>query len=207
MNLHKLFRTKQLVLSQTFYRIYWIWNVNVRLHFWKNSTNQGTNQFQRQTSCFLTGIFQSRHNSAIWYLVFNLQLRILLKLYTLSFKKDKITAEAVSQLKCLDELREVRITLQVKDLVLHSFVWTWDTFSQVMLAISLEWWWAKDFQTQNSLTTMSAYTLSWYTRTWLNTIALATQRPIDALLSFFSKLMAGDFVFSGQHVDQLWDLQ
>ena len=38
-----------------------------------------------------------------------------------SFKKDTITAKIVSQLKCLEERKKLRFTLQMKDLVLHFF--------------------------------------------------------------------------------------
>ena len=50
-------------------------------------------------------------------------------------------SKAVSQLKCLEELKTLRSALQVKDLVLHSLVRTWDTFSEVNLLIRLEWCW------------------------------------------------------------------
>ena len=49
--------------------------------------------------CFLTRNFQS-HNSMITNLVFTLPLRILLRSWTLSFKKDTITAKTASQLNC-----------------------------------------------------------------------------------------------------------
>ena len=67
-----------------------------------------------------------------------LPLRILLKSCTLSLKKDTITAKIVSQLKCLEERKRLRFTLQTKDLVLHSLVRIRDTISEVMLVMSLE---------------------------------------------------------------------
>ena len=49
---------------------------------------------------------RSRQKSTIWNLLFTLPWRILLKLWTLSVTKDTTTAKAVSQLKCLEELKK-----------------------------------------------------------------------------------------------------
>ena len=87
---------------------------------------------------FLTRNFQSRQNFTIWNLIFTLPLRILLKSRTVSFKKDTITAKIVSQLRCLEESKKLEFTLKMKDLVLHSLIRIWDTFSEVMLVMSLE---------------------------------------------------------------------
>ena len=62
--------------------------------------------------------FQSHQNSITWNLVFTLPLRILLKPWTFSFKKDTITAKTVSKLKCLEERKSLRFTLQMKHPVL-----------------------------------------------------------------------------------------
>ena len=59
--------------------------------------------------CFLTRNIPSREVFTIWNLVFTLPLRILLKPSTLSFKKDTITAKAVSKLKCLEERKKNEI--------------------------------------------------------------------------------------------------
>ena len=132
---------------------------------------------QSGTSCFLTKNVQSRQDSTISNLVFTLALRILLKPWTLSFKKDTITAKAVSQLNCLEEQKLMRFNLQMKDLVLHCFERICETFPEITLAMNLEWCWEEKVLTnQNLLTTLSAYTLSWYTRTWLSPISLATRR-------------------------------
>ena len=70
-----------------------------------------------------------------------------------------------------------RFTLQMKDLVFHSLLRMWDTFSALMLAKEWEYCWGgKDLSNHNYLTTFSTYTLSWYTKTWLGTISLATRR-------------------------------
>ena len=45
---------------------------------------------------------------------------------------------AVSQLNCLEERKKLRFTLQMKYLVLHFLLRTWDTFSVAKLARSLE---------------------------------------------------------------------
>ena len=53
--------------------------------------------------------------------------------------KDTITAKTVSKLKCLEEHKKLRFTLQMKNPVLHSLVGIWDTFSEVMLVMNLEY--------------------------------------------------------------------
>ena len=65
--------------------------------------------------------FQIPQNSTIWSLVFTLPLRILLKPWPLSFKIDAIKAKIVTVLKCLEERKKLRFTMQMKDLVLHFF--------------------------------------------------------------------------------------
>ena len=87
---------------------------------------------------FLTKNLQSRQKSTIWNLVFTLPLRIMLKQWTLSSKKDTITANFVSQLKCLEERKNLRFTLQMKDPVFDSLVRIWDPFSEVKLVMNLE---------------------------------------------------------------------
>ena len=65
----------------------------------------------------------------------------------------------------------------MKDLVLHSLVWTKNTILEVELASNLECFSEeKNYKNQILLTISSTYTLSWYTRTLLNTISLATRR-------------------------------
>ena len=54
---------------------------------------------------FLTRNYQNHQYSTIWNLVFTFPLRILLKLWKLSFKKDIITAKTVSQLKSLENAK------------------------------------------------------------------------------------------------------
>ena len=52
-----------------------------------------------------------------------------------------------------------------------------------------------------SQTRMSSSTLFWYTQTWLSNILLATQSLSGRLLSFFSKLKAGDIIATGQYMN------
>ena len=54
---------------------------------------------RRENLCFLTRNVQSRQNSTFWNLVFNFPLWMMLKPWTLSFKKDTITAKTVSTAK------------------------------------------------------------------------------------------------------------
>ena len=63
--------------------------------------------------CIFQKNVQGRQNSTIWSLVFTLPLRIMLKPWTLSFKKDTITVKTVSQLTCLEERKKLRFTLQM----------------------------------------------------------------------------------------------
>ena len=47
-------------------------------------------------------------------------------------------SENCIKVKCLEERKKLRFTLQMKDLVLHSLVQIWDTFLEVMLVMNLE---------------------------------------------------------------------
>ena len=69
-----------------------------------------------------------RLNFAIWKLVSTLPIQILLKPWSLSFRKDKIKAKTVSKLICLEERKKLRCKLEMKDLVLRSLVRTWAQF-------------------------------------------------------------------------------
>ena len=185
MHLHKYLQTTHPALLQAFYRSNWILRVNGMLQFWKDLTHQGSKMSQRESSCLLMEDFWSRLNFTIWNRVFTLPFWKLLKPWTLSFQTDTITAKAVSPLKCLKQRTNMRFILHLKDLVLHLSVRTWDTFSVIMLAVSLKWCWEeRDLTNQTLLKTLSPYILSWYTRTWLSRISLATRKPIAALLSF-----------------------
>ena len=81
---------------------------------------------------------RSHQVSITWDLVSTLPLRILLKPWTFSFKKDTITTKTVSKLKYLEERKKMKFTFQMEDPVLHSLVRIWDTFLEVMLVMNLE---------------------------------------------------------------------
>ena len=158
------------------------------LQFQKNLNHQCRTISERETSCFQMENVESRLNLTIWNPFSTLLLQILFRPWTFSLKKYIITAKAVSQLKCLEERKKLRFPVQLKGLVLHSLVQTWDTISVAMLAMNLEQCWpGRDLTNQKLLTTLSAYTLSWYTRTCLSTISLPTRSPIAELLSFHFK--------------------
>ena len=135
--------------------------------------------------CFLTRKFQSRRNSTIWNLVFTLPLRILLKPWTLSFKKDTITAKFVSR-----RTQKVKIYLANEGSGLAFFSTDLGHIcgSNVGNEFGVMLREREDLINQNLLTTLSAYILSWYTRTWLSTISLATRKRhcCVAFLSFWS---------------------
>ena len=109
--------------------------------------------------------------------MFTFPFLILLKPWTLSFKKATITTKIVSQPKYLHERKKLRFTLLLKDLILHFLVEAWKAFPEAMLAMKVEWRWGKtDLTNLNLLTILSAYTLPWYTRTWFNTTSFDTWR-------------------------------
>ena len=158
--LHSYFQTINSALPETFFWGNWIWKVNGRLQFRLYPTQQFTKTLQREGWCFFARNFQSRQNPTIWNLFFILPLRILMKPWTFSFKKDTITAKIVSKLMCLEQLKNLRFTLQMKDLVLPSLAQTWEKSSELMFAMKLVWCWEeKDLTIPNLLPTMSAYTL------------------------------------------------
>ena len=173
----QLFPASTLNSLTNFHRSNWYWNVNGWLQFRKHLTHQCPKMLQRESWCFLTRNSQNCQNSFIWNPIFTLPSRILLKPWTLSFKKQTITPKIVSQFKCLEELRKLRFTLQRRDLVSHSLVRALVKILVALLARNLEWCWEKkDLIKQKRLTTLSTYILSWYTRTWLSTMSLATRR-------------------------------
>ena len=83
--------------------------------------------------------------------------------------------ENVSQLKCLEEVKKLRITMQMKNQFLSSLVRTRGTIPEVMLVMlvmNLEWCWEEKYlKIQNLLGTLCASVLSCFTRNWLNTMS------------------------------------
>ena len=121
MHLLNFFQTIYWDLLQIFYQSKSIWKVNGRLQFQKKSTHQCTKMLRMVTLCFMAKRFQIHQNCFTWNLVFTLSLRILMKSWPFSFRKDKIKAKTVSKLKCLRERKKLSFTLQMKALVLHFF--------------------------------------------------------------------------------------
>ena len=116
--------------------------------------------------------------------VCTIQVPILWKLWTRSFKRDTIKQKTLTQWKCLKQRKKLRFTAQTKDRVLLFLVRASVTFLEAILALTLEYRWAgKDLTSQCLLMTMFAYILSWYTQTWSSKILLATQSSIDAQFS------------------------
>ena len=134
----QLFPDNTLSSLQTFNQSNWTWKIIGRLQFQKFPTHQCTKMLRREKLCFWQVFFKVGQNSIIWDLVLTLPLRIFLKSWTLSFKTNTITAKIVSPLKCLEERKKLRFTLQKNNQVLHSLVRIWDTFSEVMLVLNLE---------------------------------------------------------------------
>ena len=157
MHLHNYFQTTQSTLLQTFYQSNWSWKVNGRLQFRISLTHHCTKISKRESLCFL--IKKLPWSAELFYLEPGRYppLRILLKPWTLSFNKETITAKTLSQLKCLEEPKKLRFILQMRDLFLHPFVRTWDTFLVAMLGLDLESCWKKkELTRQNLFTTLSA---------------------------------------------------
>ena len=110
MHLRNHFQTIHWALLRTFYQSSWICMVNGKLPF-QNPTHQSTKMYRRVKLCFLRRNFQSRQTSTVWNLVFSLSLRISLKPWTLSFKKDTTTAKIVSEVKVSRRRQKVKINL------------------------------------------------------------------------------------------------
>ena len=123
---------------QTFYQRNWIWKANGRLQFRKYPTHLCTKMSRKENLCFLTRNFQSHQNSTIWNLVFILPVRILLKPWTLSFKKQHNHSQNCIRVILSRRTQTLWFTLQMEDLVLHSLVGIWDKFSEVILVMNLE---------------------------------------------------------------------
>ena len=161
MHLRNYFKTKQSALIQNFHCSNWSWKIKGRLQFRKKLTCQCTKVSQWENSFFLIEKnFQSWLNFTIWNPVCTLPLRILLKPWTLWFKKDIIRAKTVLQIKCLEECKKRKFTLQMKDMVLNSLVRTWDTTLELISAMNLVWCWEeKDLTNLKLIKLWDAYTL------------------------------------------------
>ena len=203
MHLRKFFQTIHWALLQTFYQSNWIWKVNGRFQFQKYPTHQCTKISWREKLCFLTRNFQGRQNSNIWNLVFTLPLRILLKPWTISFKKDTITAKTVSELMCLEENKKLRFTLQMKDLVLHFFsAGPGHIFGSIV---------GKEFgvmlrgkgphQLEIAYDIVRIHSLMIYTNLIEYNIVGDTKVPLLRCFPFISKLKSRDIISTGQYMN------
>ena len=89
------------------------------------------------------------------------------------FKSITIKDKAVSKWKSLEENKMLRFILQMRILALRSLVRTWDTFSEVILALNLAFCGeVKDLLNQNLLTTSSKCVFSWDTQIKFSSILL-----------------------------------
>ena len=84
---------------------------------------------------------RSHHTFIIWSPAFTLPIQTLLRLWTFPFRRNTLTVKAVSQLNCLEELKKLRLTLQMKDPILHLLVAICDPFSNVILTKKFDWCW------------------------------------------------------------------
>ena len=105
-----------------------MWKVNGRLQFRKKPTHQSPKMLQSERSCFFTG------NSQSFYLSIT---DIIEAMNNLIEERHNHSKNCITS-KVSRRTQKVEIFLQMEDLVLHSLVRTWDTFSAVMLAKNLE---------------------------------------------------------------------
>ena len=204
MHLRNFFQTIHWALLQTFYQSNWIWMVNGRLQLQKYPIHHCTKMLRRANLCFLTKNFQSHQNIITWNLVLTLPLRILLKPWTLSFKKDTFTAKTVSQLKCLEERKKLRFTLQMKDLVLHSLVLIWEGHifgSNVGNEFGVMLRGKGQRKTQFAYDIVRIHYLTINTDLIRYNIVGDTKPPLLRCFPFISKLKAGDNITTGQYMN------
>ena len=161
---------------QTFYRSNWIWKVNGKLQFWKYPNHRYTKVSHRESS-FSNEKFQNRLIFTICNPVFTLPIRILLKPWTLFFRKDTVTAILVSTNKRSrrKQKHDIYLANERSGLVFfstnlgHTFV--------TISARNLEWYGEEiDLANLHLPTTLSAYSLSWYIQPSLCTKFLMTQK-------------------------------
>ena len=70
--------------------------------------------------------------------IFYPSIRDIVEAMNTLFQERQIHSENLSQLKCLEEGKKMRFFLQMKSLVLHSLVRTWNTISEVILAMNVK---------------------------------------------------------------------
>ena len=183
-----------------FYQSNWNWMVKGRLQFQKYPTHQCTKMLRRENLCFLTRNFQSHQNSITLNLIFTLPLRILLKPWTFSCKKDTITAKTVSKLKCLEEPKKLRF--QMKDRVLHSLVRILNTFldnvgNEVEVMLRRK----RPQKPEPAYDIVRIHSLMIYTDLIDYNIVGDTKAPLLRCFLFISKLKSGDTITTGQSMN------
>ena len=97
--------------------------------------------------------------------------------------------------------KKTRYSLQLKALVFHSLKWTWEFFSRTVFSNLLDWCSKENYLNNNNmLTTFSANTLMMHTDLVEYNIIGDTKAPLLRCCFLVSKLKAGDFVTTGQHI-------
>ena len=174
--------------------------VNGRLQFQKYPTHQCTKMLRRENLCFLTRNFQSHQNSISWNLVFTLPLRIWLKPWTFSFKKDTIRAKTVWKLKCLKERKKIEIYLPNErcGLALYSTDLGHIFESNVANEFGLLLRGKGPHKPEIADDIVRIHSLMVYTDLIEYNIFGDTKAPL--LRCFFSMLNAGDFKTTGQYM-------
>ena len=145
--------------------------------------------------------FSTSSEFTIWNQFFNLPLRILLKRCTLSFKKDTITAKTVSQLKCLEERKKLRLTLQMKDLVLHFLVLGHIFGSNVGNKLGVMLRGKGPPKPEIAYDIVRTHSLMVYTDLIEYNIVGDTKAPLLRCFSFIAKLKAGVIITTGQYMN------
>ena len=147
--------------------------------FFKNTLPVNVPKCHRKVHVFWLKKLLKRQNNTIWnqFFIYPSLTDIVAAMNSFFQERHILSESCITGKNCVEERKRLIFILQMKDLVLHSLVQIWDTFSEVMLAMSLECWEEKDLTSQILPSTLSAYTLSWYILTWLSTFLLATRRP------------------------------
>ena len=125
----QLFPDRILSSFKTFF--YWvnrIWRGKRKLQFRKCPTYIFPKLIRWESPSILIKNSQLRVHFTVSNLFFIFLIRMQLKRGAHTFKSDTILLKTVSQFRCLRKGRKLRFKLQLKNLVLHSFVRTWDLF-------------------------------------------------------------------------------
>ena len=144
-------------------------------------------------------LFDKRTFKVLWLLLS--RTRSLPLHYRFCWSHDTITAKNVTQLNCLEKCKKLRFTLRMKDLVLHSLVRTWDTFSVAFLAMNLEWCW-EERTSQTSICLLHCiHPLIIYTDTIEYNTFGETKASLLRCFPFISQLKARDIMNTGLYMN------